>query len=183
MTRRLIVLTRSVVAACLAFSAAACGGAEKQDVLEGAGATTGTSSGASSTSSSGASTSSGGSSASSTGGGSTSSSAGGIDCPAEDEKNDDADDANRLGTSLCGTVADRSDVDSLTFTLPGSAKGVRLTYEGAVVLTVSVEGASTVTLKAGSTEKIPFVRQKPYLVQVRAEAAGTKWRVNLEVIQ
>ncbi len=180
MTRRLLVLTRSVVAASLAFSGVACGGAEKQDVLEAPAATTGTSSSASSTSSSGG-TSSGGSSASSTSSGGSTSSSGGAECPEEKEKNDDADDANTLETSICGVIEDRSDVDSLTFTLPASAKGVRLTYEGSVVLTVSVGGASSVTLKAGSTQAIPFVKQKPYLVQVRAEAAGTKWRVNLAV--
>ncbi len=158
----------------------ACGGADKQDVLDEApGATSGTSSTSTSSSSSTGGASSSG--ASSTGGidaGGTSS--GGPSCDREKEPNDNQGSANTLVTSLCGTITSAGDVDFLTFTLPSSAKGVNLGFSGSVVLRVSVDGANAVTLKAGSTQPIPFVKGRPYLVEIRAEAKAD-WKVTLNI--
>lgn len=159
--------------------AAACGGADPQDVLQAPSAastsgSTSSSSGASSSSGTSASSSGGTSSGNVADGGSTSGQPG---CPSEDEPNDNEDDANDVVGSICGQ-ASKDDVDFLTFDLPQSAKTVKLTFEGQVTLKVTVNGGNGVTLRPGNSQGIPFVRGGTYVVEVLAEARQT-WRVNV----
>lgn len=169
-----VVVLGSVVSLALA-----CGGADKQDVLDAPSASTGSSG---TTSTSGGATSGG-----TTSGGTTSSggadggtSSGGAGCESETEPNDNENQANLLSSSLCGQIGTNSDVDFLTFTLPMSAKTMKLTFDGPVTLKVSVDGANSVTLKAGSTQGVPFVKGKPYFIEVQG-TKGASWRVNLSV--
>lgn len=179
---RLLRPVPSTLAASAVALAIACGGATEQDVLgTSPSATSGTSTSSSggTTSSSGASTSG----ATSTSGGTTTTDAGTSSgtvpgCPSETEPNDNERQANTLATSLCGTIANRNDVDFLEFDLANSAKSVKLTFEGPVTLKVTVNGGNGTTLKPGSNSGIPFVRGGHYVVEVIADTNAT-WRVNL----
>lgn len=185
-------VARAVMTSSLVLGAA-CGGADKQDVLDAPSAamegssTSSSSSGSPSSSGSAPGTSSGASSGSPPGSssGATSSSGGIAGCPSESESNDRADDANDIAESLCGVIADKGDTDFLTFDLPGSAKTVKLTFEGRVTLDVTVGGGGggggggkSVTLEPGSNQGIPFVRGGTYVIRVRAESRA-EWRVNV----
>jgi hypothetical protein len=178
--RRLAGAVAQVLWASSLGLGAACGGAEKQDVLDAPSAASTTSS---ASSSSGGSTSSSGSTSTSSGngGGAVDAGSSGVPgCPSESEPNDKADAANDLVGSLCGSISSKDDTDFLTFVLPSSAKTVKLTFEGRVTLQVTVPGGNGVTLQPGSNQGIPFVRGGTYLVRVRADAPAT-WRVNVAI--
>ncbi|MCA9584867.1 MAG: hypothetical protein KC657_05885 [Myxococcales bacterium] len=179
-----LVLSLGTVLASLA-----CGGAATQDVLGGE-SSSGASSSASSSSSGGTSGGTSSGAASSTSGapvdaGTTSSSSGAVDagaCTPEEERNDNKGSANELVTSRCGTVreTDGDDSDFLTFTLKPTTTSMFITFDGNVTLKVDVDGRQSVTMTPTSKPPLPFVKGRPYVIQIQsANGAKQIWRVNL----
>jgi hypothetical protein len=160
----------------IAMISSGCSGAEPQDVLQGS-----PSSGGSTTSSGG--TTSGGTTSGGTPPGEEPADAGPPRPACEDERepNDDPKSANRLKTSVCGEISNARDVDYLTFELDGDTTTMSLRFEGRVTLKVTVAGHAPVVLSEGGSQELPFVRDEPYLIEIRpsVRAFPVPWRVDL----
>lgn len=171
---------RARVVALVLAGAVGCAGAKDQDVLD-----TGSSGGFAS--SGGPSSSGGTTSGGTTSGGASSSGTngttvdGGASCTSEQEPNDGKDKANLLAPQRCGTIDSAGDVDFLTFTLKPTTQTLSLKYDGKVTLTVAVNGGQTVVLGGGGSQTVPFVRGRPYYVEIKAidPTAKPAWRVDL----
>lgn len=117
---------------------------------------------------------------------------GGIPCVlggvGEHEPNDSAGEANSFQGSICGvidptTASDAGDggvdTDFVTFTLKSTTQSFYVQFAGDVTLIITVDG-QTVTMTPTSFPSIPFVKGKPYIVQVKANTANkTYWRVSV----
>lgn len=122
---------------------------------------------------------------------------GGIPCVqggvVEVEPNQSAAQATPFTTSICGVIAPASGSDAAvvpdaasnaesdftTFTLKSSTSSFFVQFSGDVTLVITVDGQS-VTLTPTSFPAIPFVKGKPYIVEVKANtSAKTFWRVSL----
>ena len=59
---------------------------------------------------------------------------------------------------------------------------MQLRFDGKVLLRVEIDG-NTVTLGNGGSPKIPFVKGKPYYIEIKAaeRATSVPWRVDLIV--
>ncbi len=120
---------------------------------------------------------------------------GGIPCVVggllEDEPNDSPDAANPVDPTRCGVViatasgdagADGGSTESdfLTFTLKPATKNFYIQFAGNVSLKVDVEGQPSVTITPTSAPPVAFVRDKPYLIEVRSLTGNpTNWRVTV----
>jgi hypothetical protein len=158
-----------VLVVLLGGSSVACSGSETQDVFTAPGAATSGNTGASSGTAVG-----GGSTDASRPEGSSSA------CTSEVEPNDSRDDANTLAPERCGLIQASSESDFLTFELDNKSKTMELKFEGEVTLKVTVDGDS-VTLGDGKFPGVPFVKDKRYVVEVKAIGNGgnVPWRVEL----
>jgi len=142
---------------------AACAGPKEQDVLNGTpslASDNGTTSGGT------------------TSGGTTTPTCG----SAEDEPNDDEYHANKIDGTICGTISPQGDTDWLTFTLKPSTQSLALQFSGSVRLRVMVEGHGTTELTPNSAGAVPFVKNKPYYVQVAAfkdSQSSQVWQVTV----
>lgn len=121
---------------------------------------------------------------------------GGLPCVqggiAEVEPNNAAGTATPFTTSVCGFIepnsapadaaADASvgaEVDFLTFTLQAATTSFFVQFSGDVTLNITVDG-QTVVLTPTSFPPIPFVKNKPYVIEVKAnQASTTVYRVSL----
>lgn len=126
---------------------------------------------------------------------------GGVPCVVggqlEEEPNDDTTTANTLAPTRCGVVfpldpdagadaaADAGDAgatesDFLTFTLKPTTTSFFLQFSGNITMTVSVEGKQPVTISQTQSPAVPFVKDKPYYVEVKsANGKRQAWRVTL----
>ena len=147
---------------------AACAGPKEQDVLNGT----------PSLASDNGTTSGGTTSGGTTSGGTTTPTCG----SAEDEPNDDEYHANKIDGTICGTISPQGDTDWLTFTLKPSTQSLALQFSGSVRLRVMVEGHGTTELTPNSAGAVPFVKNKPYYVQVAAfkdSQSSQVWQVTV----
>jgi hypothetical protein len=96
------------------------------------------------------------------------------------EPNDTADSANTLAPTLCGAIQPNSESDFLTFQLSPDATTMQLKFTGQVTLKVQVNN-QTVILGNGASPKVPFFKDKRYIVEIRAIDKGPSipWRVDL----
>jgi len=122
---------------------------------------------------------------------------GGIPCVVggvlEDEPNDTPDAANPVDPTRCGAVlatassdagagdgGGATESDFLTFTLKPATKNFYIQFAGNISLKVDVEGQPSVTITPTSAPPVAFVRDKPYLVEVRSlTGKPTTWRVTV----
>jgi hypothetical protein len=119
---------------------------------------------------------------------------GGVPCVVggqlEEEPNDDPDAANTLAPTRCGAILLTADggtgsptiaeSDFLTFTLPTTTNTFFIQFSGDVSLKVDVEGNPSVTITPTTSAAVPFVKGKPYFIEVRS-LNGKKafWRVTV----
>jgi hypothetical protein len=104
----------------------------------------------------------------------------------EIEPNDSAGTATPFTTSICGAVLPGGDAgdaatesDFATFTLQSATSSFYVEFAGDVSLVITVDN-QTVTLTPTSFPSIPFVKGKPYIVEVKAnQPQRTFWRVSL----
>ena len=106
----------------------------------------------------------------------------------EEEPNDEADAANELMPTRCGAVlltadggtdAGVAESDFLTFTLKATTKSFYIQFSGDINMTITVDG-QTVNFTPTSQPKVPFVKDKPYTVQVKsADGKKQNWRVTI----
>lgn len=116
----------------------------------------------------------------------------------EMEPNDDKGSANTLAPTVCGVVAEGnagdagdagddagdaavgSTSDFLTFQLQADTKSFFLQFAGDISMTVEVEGNAPVVISPQSSPTLPFVKDKPYFVEVKSlNGKQTNWRVTL----
>lgn len=123
---------------------------------------------------------------------------GGIPCVqggvAEIEPNQAAGQATPFTTSICGVIESAggandaaavpdaalgAESDFATYTLKSTTSSFYVQFSGDITLVITVDG-QTVTLTPTSFPAIPFVKGKPYIVEVKANtSAKTFWRVSL----
>jgi hypothetical protein len=122
---------------------------------------------------------------------------GGVPCVVggllEEEPNDDRDAANVVDPTRCGAILltassdpdggagdAAAELDYLTFTLKPATKSFYIQFQGDVILTVDVEGKPTTTITKTSSPPVPFVRDKPYFIQIKSETGKrANWRVTI----
>jgi hypothetical protein len=90
----------------------------------------------------------------------------------EIEPNNTPATANPINGEVCGIIDPPTESDFFTFTPPQTAKGISLSFTGKIDVTVTVAG-TTVTLSAASHPDIPFVKGRPYVLEVKS-ADGVK---------
>ncbi|MBX3187753.1 MAG: hypothetical protein KF819_12090 [Labilithrix sp.] len=122
---------------------------------------------------------------------------GGIPCVVggvlEEEPNDDRDAANVVDPTRCGAILmtatsdgdggagdAAAEVDFLTFTLKPATTSFFIQFQGDVILKVDVEGKPTTTITKTTSPAVPFVRDKPYFIEIRSETGRrANWRVTV----
>lgn len=103
-------------------------------------------------------------------------------CAQESEPNDDADTANVLAPTLCGTLSKADQKDFLTFRLKAATQTVKINFDGRVQLLVSVPGHDSVKLTPDSVGVIPFEKDVDYIIEVTSLSdsnAEVPWRVEV----
>ena len=117
---------------------------------------------------------------------------GGIPCVVggvlEVEPNDTKATANTLAPTVCGALLVSADAgadggiesDFLTFTLPSTATNFYIQFSGDISMKVDVEGNPSVTITPTMAATIPFVKEKPYYIEVRSLTnKRVNWRVTV----
>lgn len=104
-------------------------------------------------------------------------------CQAESESNDTEEEANDAVAENCGKISPSGDVDFLTFELDPATTKFNISFQGKVTLTVSVNG-KTYVLDGSGDPKVPLVKNKAYVIEIRAagngNATNVPWRVDIE---
>jgi hypothetical protein len=106
----------------------------------------------------------------------------------EEEPNDDKDAANTVDPTRCGAIlltadggtdAGVAESDFLTFQLKAATKNFYIQFSGDITLTITVDG-QTVMFTPTSQPAVPFVRDKPYYIQVKSvDGKKQNWRVTI----
>ena len=117
---------------------------------------------------------------------------GGVPCvlggTLEEESNDDKDAANTIDPTRCGAIlltadggtdAGVAESDFLTFALKPATKNFYIQFAGDITLTITVDN-QTVIFTPTSQPPVPFVRDKPYFIQVKSvDGKKQNWRVTI----
>lgn len=90
----------------------------------------------------------------------------------------DGGDAGDDGGDAGGVVGSTSDF--LTFQLQATTRSFYLQFSGDITMTVEVEGNAPVVISPTSSPALPFVKDKPYYIEVKSRTGReTNWRVSL----
>jgi hypothetical protein len=81
---------------------------------------------------------------------------------------------------MCGAIQPNSESDFLTFQLKPTSTSVNIKFTGSVTLRVDV-GGNSVTLGNGNANKVPFVKNGRYVIEIKATQRATSipWRVDV----
>jgi hypothetical protein len=117
----------------------------------------------------------------------------GIPCVAggklEEEPNNDKDAANTVDPTRCGAILLTADgglgspgtaeSDFLTFELKSTTKTFFIQFSGDISMKIDVDGQS-VTVSPTMSPPIPFVKDKPYYIEIRSlNGKRANWRVTI----